>query len=128
MKKTHKGYSDNNGYGSNSFDQGQYETGSIKAPSSRLDLELFDDAKATPAPVIRVKRSSTPSKGERWKVLRDEELLFVIEGEKLSKKEREFLRSLEGVSFLTGQVKLKVNSLSKLKLALKTHLKTKQGL
>lgn len=104
---------------------GEAEIKEYKYPISRFDYDLFDEEKATPAPVIRVKRTNTSTKGERWKVLRNEELLLIIEGNKLSKKEREYLRSLEGVSFLTKQVKMNITSFNKLRAELKAVLKVK---
>lgn len=92
---------------------------------SKNDAELYDETKATPAPVIRIRRTNTASKGERWKVMRDEELLFIIEGNKISKREREYLRTVSGVSFVTSQVKTNnISTVSKLRISLKEELNT----
>lgn len=109
-----------------SLQHGEYKEGA-KYPLSKFDFELFDEAKATPAPVIRVKRTSTNTKGERWRVFRDDELLFMIEGDKISKREKEFLRTVDGVSFLTMQVKSNVTSWSKIRAELKLKVKKRDA-
>ena len=90
---------------------------------SKNDFELYDNEKSLPASLYRVKRTSTAGKGERWRLMRDDELLFVLEGKTLSKKEKEFLRTVEGVSFLTSQIKMNIPTLSKLRTAIKIEVK-----
>jgi hypothetical protein len=110
-----------------SLQHGEYKEGA-KYPLSKFDFELFDEEKAAPATVVRVKRTSTNTKGERWRVFRDDELLFVIEGDKISKREREFLRTVDGVSFLTAQVKSNVISWTKIRSELKSKVKKKDAI
>ncbi len=85
---------------------------------SKLDLELFDEEKgAVVSPVFRVKRLS--NKGEKWKVFKNDQIVLLIDAVRLSKKEKEYLRSLEGVSFLIASAKESVKTVSELKRRLK---------
>lgn len=88
---------------------------------SKTDLELFDEEKrAMVAPVYRVKRVSL--KGEKWKIFKDSEVMLIVDALRLSKGEKTFLRSLEGVNFLIASCKDGAKSVSELKRRLKTLL------
>ncbi len=111
-------YSNSNFDTSALMDAIQHGEGS-KYPLSKADFELYDEAKAIPAPVFRVKRMSSAAKGERWRFIRDEELQFVLEGSKLSKKECIFLRTVDGINFLVAEFKVGFKSFNELKSRLK---------
>jgi hypothetical protein len=49
--------------------------------------------------------------------------MFIIEGSKLSKKEKEFLRSVDGVKFVIQLYKSGINSFNYFKIELKKKLK-----
>jgi len=102
-----------------SIDAAQYGDGQQKFINSKADMELFDEAKAAPATVFRVKRMSSATKGERWRILENEELKFILEGSKLSKKECMFLRTVEGVNFLVAEFKIGFKSFNELRSRLK---------
>lgn len=91
---------------------------------SRRDIELFDEKRAQVAnPVIRVRRLGMINKNERWRIFQDEELMFVIEGIKLLKKEAAFLRTVEGVNFLISEFKKEpFQTMSELKIRFKSIL------
>ena len=57
---------------------------------SRQDFELFDEDKNVPAAIIRVKHSGSIDKNEKWRIFSNELLVFVLDGKKISKKERKF--------------------------------------
>lgn len=101
-----------------SLQHGDHKEGA-KYPLSKFDFELFDEEKAVPALVVRVKRMSSAAKGERWRIFANDELKFVIDGDKLSKKERTFLRTIEGVNFLIAEFKVGFKSLHELRVRLK---------
>jgi hypothetical protein len=48
---------------------------------------------------------------------------MIIEGSKFSKKEREFLRSVDGISWLLSQAKAGIKSFNSLKTDLKKRIK-----
>lgn len=91
---------------------------------SKIDADLFDESKAVAQPVVRVRRSSSLTKGERWKIFLNDELHFTLEGDKLLKRECVYLRSLEGVNWLIQQFKAGFHSPHELQLRLKEKLKS----
>jgi hypothetical protein len=96
-----------------------------KGNPSKFDFDLFNDELNISFPTYRVKRIALPNDGERWKMFCGTQVICIIEGSKLNKKERAFLRSLEGVNFLLGQAKLGISCFSALKAALKKKLSKK---
>jgi hypothetical protein len=92
---------------------------------SKFDHDLYKEDDDISLPVIRVKRISLPNNGERWKVFSDAKVTLVIEGGKLTKKEKEFLRSVEGASWLLVQAKIGIKSFNAFKKELKAKLATK---
>ena len=58
--------------------------------------DLFDEEKDVVERLVRVKRTSLPNNGERWKIFVDGKVVFTIEGTKISKREKEFLRTSTG--------------------------------
>jgi|ERR1700722_5716614 len=95
----------------------------VKNVLSKFDFDLFKEEEDVVEKVVRVKRVSLPNKGERWKILENNKAVFIVEGSKISKKEKEFLRSIDGFNFLIAQAKLGIKSLNKLKVELKKLVK-----
>jgi len=110
-------YDDNNQL-YDALQQGDYKD-NFKYPLSKFDSELYDEAKATPARMVRVKRISSNAKGERWRIFDGDELKFVLDGNKLTKKEKTFLRTLDGVRFLIDEFKVGFKSFNELRGRLK---------
>ena len=100
-----------------------FKTNINKFVLSKTEDELYKDDANIVMPIIRVKHIALPNKGDRWRVFSDDDQVIVVEGSKLTKKERAFLRGLEGSNFVISQVKTGVASFSALKVALKNHLK-----
>lgn len=88
-------------------------------PMSKFDFELYDAGSDKKFPILRVKYIKTINKVEKWKVIQDDKTLWVIESIKLTKKERTFLKSPQGVSFLLAQIKKEILSYGKLKKEIK---------
>lgn len=86
--------------------------------------DLFHDEDNKSEPVIRVKRQNMPNKGDKWKVMQDNELVFVIESTKISKAERRFLLTIEGFNFVLRQAKNGIKSLNAFRTELKKILPT----
>lgn len=107
--------------GSESFEQKEYQ--SAKNVLSKFDYDLFDEEKDLVEKVIRVKRVQMPNKGEKWRIMQDGKLVFTLEGTKVSKKEKEYLRTADGFNFLIGQFKDGMKTLNKLKTELKKRIK-----
>jgi hypothetical protein len=77
----------------------------LKGNLSKFDYDLYKEEDDISEKVIRVKRMSMPNKGERWRIFEDNKIILNIEGTKLTNKEKEFLRTVEGVNFLIAQFK-----------------------
>lgn len=91
---------------------------------NKMDYDLYHDEKNTVEKIIRVKRISSPV--ERWKIFEDQKLIFIIEGSKINKKEKTFLRTLDGVNFIIETVKSGILNFSALKSSLKAKLAHKE--
>ena len=86
---------------------------------SKIDHDLFKDEDDVLEKVIRVKRIAMPNKGEKWKITNDNKLIFTIESTKISKKEKEYLRTVEGFNFILSQAKVGIKSLNSFRKELK---------
>lgn len=86
---------------------------------NKFEFDLFNEEKNVPQKVIRVKRVSLPNKGEKWKFFEDNKNVFTIDGEKLTNKEKEFLRTADGINFLLLQYKEGIKSFNSLKQEIK---------
>jgi hypothetical protein len=91
---------------------------------SKIEDDLYKDESNIVMPVIRVKYISLPNKGDRWRIYSNDKQIIVIEGTKLSKKERAYLRSLDGVSFMIAEVKAGAASFNAIRVALKKQMKS----
>ena len=101
----------------------EFKEPNLKYNLSKFEYDLYHEEDDIPNPVIRVKRFSMPNKGEKWKVMIDNKAMFIVEGTKLSKKEREFLRTIDGVNFLIALYKNGINSFNHFKTELKKKIK-----
>ena len=117
MKKANTNYYTN----TNEFESKEY-TGQ-KLVLSKVDFELYDEQKNIAQKVFRIKRIGLPNKAEKWKVIVDDKVIFIVDGMKISKKERTYLRTLDGVQFLISWAKSGIGPMSELKMKLKKELK-----
>lgn len=92
---------------------------SSKLTLSKFDYDLYHEEDDIAQKVIRVKSVSMPAKGIKWKVMEDNKLIFTIESTKVSKKEKEFLQSVDGFNFILKQAKNNIKSLNSFKIELK---------
>jgi hypothetical protein len=95
----------------------------LKYNLSKFEYDLFHEEDDKIEPIIRVRRVSMPNKEEKWKIMADSKIIFVVEGSKLTNKEKEFLRSVDGVNFLLKQAKAGIKSFNSLKIELKKNIK-----
>lgn len=90
---------------------------------SKFEYDLYHEEDDKSEKVIRVKRVSMPNKGEKWKIFEDNKVMFIVEGSKLNNKEKDFLRTVDGVNFLIAQYKAGIKSFNSLKNEIKKKLK-----
>lgn len=89
---------------------------------SKFEHDLYHEEDDIAEKVIRVKSVSMPNKGQKWKIFDDNKIIFIIESTKISKKEREFLQTIEGFNFIITQAKGGLSSFNKFKIELKKRL------
>ncbi len=96
---------------------------SIKYVLSKYEYDLYHEEDDVVNPILRVKRFTLPNKTEKWKFFQDNKVIFALEGTKLTNKEKEFLRTVEGINFLLQGYKDGLDSLNAFKKQLKEKLK-----
>jgi len=93
-----------------------YRTGSL-----RQETELFDDDSHIPHRVISVKRVEF-GKAEDWEIKADQKTVLVLKGVRFTTKEKNFLRTVDGIKFVIAGYKAGWNSVSEFKRNLKGHV------
>jgi len=89
---------------------------------SKIDHDLYKEEDDKVEKVIRAKHFNLPNKGDRWKIFEDNKIVCIIEGNKLNKKEKDFLKSVEGITWLLAEAKSGIKSFHSLKKNLKNKL------
>ena len=97
--------------------------GQSKYILSKYEYDLFHDEDNVPGDTFHVKRIGDKKKGEKWKVFKNNKLALTIEGTKLTSKEKSFLYSAQGFTFLIEQFKAGFTSISSLKKNTKSLIK-----
>lgn len=94
----------------------------IKYNLSKFEYDLYHEEDNVVEKIIRIKRISMPNKNEKWRIFEDNKIVFTIEGIKLTGKEKEFLRTIDGVNFLIAQCKQGIKSFNYLRNEIKKKL------
>ncbi len=102
--------------------ENEFKDQNLKYNLSKFEYDLFHEEDDVAEKIIRVKRYSLPNDGERWKIFENSKVMFVVEGTKLTKKEKAFLRTVDGVSFLISQYKSGINSFNHLKTEIRNKI------
>lgn len=97
------------------------ESGS-KHTLSKYEHDLYNEDSDIVEKVIRVKKIIMPNKDEQWKIFEDNKVIFVVDGAKLTNKEKTFLSSVEGFNFLISKFKSGIKSFNFLKIEIKQKL------
>src|SRR5208282_4877737 len=96
-----------------------FKDANLKYNLSKFEYDLYHEEDDISETVVRVKRVSMPNKGEKWKVMHDNKVTFIIESTKISKKEREYLQTIEGFNFILARAKTGIKSLNSFRTELK---------
>lgn len=93
-----------------------FKGSTIKHVLGKLEYDLFKEADDKVESMLRVKRSGS-DESEKWKISEDKTVVYTLEGPRLSSKEREFLRTPEGMQLLIKlhKTEQKIKSISFLK-------------
>lgn len=102
----------------------EFKDQNVKYVLSKHEYDLYHEEDDVPTKVIRVKRFTLPNKGERWKIFEDTKVVYILEGAKLTNKEKEFLHTAAGITFLIAQYKSGITSFTALKNEIKKALTT----
>ncbi len=97
----------------------EFKDPNLKCNLSKFEYDLYHEEDDIAEKVIRVKRVTMPNKDDKWKVMSDNKLIWTVEGNALSKKERTFLQTIEGFNFILCQAKVGIKSLNSFKNELK---------
>jgi hypothetical protein len=110
--------SNHNSSGSQTLSE-EVKESSSKYSLSKFDHDLYNDDDNIVEKLIRVKRFSLPNKGDKWKIFENDKVVLVIEGTALTGKERDFLKTVSGITFLIAQHKKGIKSIPCLKADIK---------
>ena len=117
---------DNKYYEQNPTISDDFKEQNIKYTLSKHEDDLYHDEDNLIFKVIRVKRVGMPNRGEKWKIFEDTKLIFTLNGHKLTKKEKDFLRTIDGINMLMSEFRTGLKSFNAIKKAIKDKLKPKQ--
>ena len=104
---------------SDHFSGEDFKDQNIKYNLSKHECDLYHEEDDIPNPVIRVKRFSMPNRGEKWKIFQDSKVVYILEGAKLTVKEKEFFHTAAGLNFLIAQYRKGLTSVAALKNEIK---------
>ena len=93
-----------------------------KYPLSKFEYDLYKDEDNIKEKVIRIKAVYSVKKGDRWRVFEDNKLIFTLNGDKLTKKERAFLKTSEGMGWILSKAKIGIKSFNFIKNEIKKKL------
>ena len=96
----------------------------FKYSLSKFERDLYYDEDNVVNKIIRVRRFTYPNNGEKWKIFEDNKIRFIVDGEKLTIREKEFLRSVEGINFLIARYKEGLEYITHLKNKIREYFKT----
>lgn len=88
---------------------------------SNQNNDLFDDEAYIPHKLIRVRRVKLPQDGVNWEILENNQVVFVVNGVKLTKKEKNFLCTPQGFQLLIDEYKLGNKSIISIKKSIKKY-------
>jgi hypothetical protein len=94
----------------------------INSLSLRTENELFNEAAYHPLPLFNVRYICTARRGEFWEILEDKKLKLKVPAERLSRVEKDLLKSSEGMVWFLKEVKAGIKSVADLKRKIKEKL------
>ena len=101
----------------------EFKSNNLKYNLSKFEYDLYHEEDDVSETVVGVRRFVLHNREERWKILENNKVVFTVDGTKLTGKEREFLRTSDGVNFLIKQHKNgAVRSMNNLKKELKKEI------
>lgn len=84
---------------------------------------LFDDNDYVAHQLLTVKRVNLPGNEEEWEVINNNRIVFILPGARLTKKEKNVMRTVVGFRILINEFKSGNRSINKIKNILKKAIK-----
>jgi len=109
-------YSTNNEY---SIDEGSSR---MLNGSLRQKTDLFDDDSYVPNKLIRARAVPLPGNSVDWEIIENNNIVMTLKGVRFSKKEREYLKTYDGMMFIIEGYKKGWKSIAEFKRQLKKQL------
>ena len=88
--------------------------------SLRTDNELFDDNSYVVHRLINARLVTLPNGGENWEVCDNDEVMFTVPGVRLTKQEKNVLKTADGLNLLLSEYKLGNKSVVNIKAKLRS--------
>ena len=85
----------------------------------RIDNELFKEEDDVVYDIVSVKRTSSTRHGENWDILVNGKSVLKLKGSRFTKKEKDYLRSPDGIQFVISGYKNGWGSINKFKTMMK---------
>lgn len=94
--------------------------------SLKYNNEFYKDEDNIEQKIINVHRAKL-RKGEDWEILENKKVVLILKGIRFNNKEKEFFRSVDGISFIMNGWKQGWDSVLKFKNEVKKIFKSKDG-
>jgi hypothetical protein len=91
--------------------------------SLRQESDFYHDEDNIVMDMISVKRIKLPKNGEDWEVIKNKKSQLILRGIRFTNKEKEFLRTPAGISFILNGFKQNWFNISNYKKELKKYIK-----
>jgi len=96
------------------------ESKGISFHQLKADNELFQEEDYVPQTLINVKRvTSKRETKEDWVIYQDKKIVLRLKGNRFSTKEKQFLRTVDGMKFIISEYKNGLKSINAFKNKLK---------
>jgi hypothetical protein len=92
---------------------------SYSFPTLKQSDILFDEDDDIVYPVLSIRRAKLPKNGEEWEIIEDGKIVLILRGSRFTKKEKNVLRTPEGIKAVLDEYKSGTRSVNKIKNLLK---------
>lgn len=71
----------------------------------RQESDFYHDEDNIVMDILSVKRIKLPKNGENWEIIKNKKTQLILKGIRFTNKEKEFLRTVDGISFILNGFK-----------------------
>src|SRR5260221_6728679 len=94
----------------------------FNSSSLRGEHEFYKEEEDIAYKMITVRRTNL-KRGEDWEISEDKKVVLILKGPRFSNKEKNYMRTVDGMNFIISGYKKGLDSVSKFKTELKKVLK-----